>query len=204
MGTHCLWLQRDGTRHYFSVDGDMGDLWVFGYGSLMWRPGFDSEERQEARLSGYHRALCISSHVHRGTPERPGLVLGLDHGGSCRGIAFRVPAHLREPTIDYLRGRELVTNVYLERNVTIRLRQGGTVTAVTYVADRNHHQYAGRLDPDQAAVRVIGAVGVSGDNPDYVMNTVAHLRAMRIHDSLLEGVVNRIERVTRRQVPSDA
>ena len=93
---------------------ETGDLWVFGYGSLMWRPGFDVLERVPARLIGLHRALCVFSYVHRGTPEKPGLVLGLDRGGMCRGIAFRVAAAKRDSTIAYLRGREQVTSVYLE------------------------------------------------------------------------------------------
>jgi cation transport protein ChaC len=181
-------------RDWPELAGDMGDLWVFGYGSLMWRPGFAFAERQGARLAGYRRALCISSHVHRGTPERPGLVLGLDRGGSCKGVAFRVePAAIHE-TMAYLRGRELVTNVYLERIVPVRLEDGSRVEAVTYVVDRRHAQYAGGLDAEEAARRVSGASGVSGDNPDYVMNTVAHLRAMRIHDALLEGVFHWLER----------
>src|SRR5580704_12234670 len=90
------------------------DLWVFGYGSLMWRPGFDFIERTEARLAGAHRALCVYSFVHRGTPERPGLVLGLDRGGNCRGIAFRVAGAQRSRTLAYLRAREQVTAVYRE------------------------------------------------------------------------------------------
>src|SRR5690606_30823647 len=97
--------------------GDMGDFWVFGYGSLIWRPGFEHVEARRARLNGYRRSLCIYSFVHRGTPERPGLVLGLDRGGSCVGLAFRVRGEQRDAVIEYLRARELVTNVYLERTV---------------------------------------------------------------------------------------
>ena len=91
-----------------------GDLWVFGYGSLMWKPGFEFVEQAPARLIGEHRALCVYSFDHRGTPQKPGLVLGLDRGGACRGIAFRVTAKLREDTIAYLRSREQTTNVYRE------------------------------------------------------------------------------------------
>lgn len=124
----------------------MDDFWVFGYGSLMWRPGFAHVETFKGRLFGYRRALCVRSHVHRGTPERPGLVLGLDRGGSCLGLAFRVPGDLREEVITYLRARELVTNVYLERQLPVRLADGRQVEALTYVVDRSHEQYAGRMD----------------------------------------------------------
>src|SRR6202163_2255764 len=124
-----------------------GDLCVFGYGSLMWRPGFEFIERVPARLIGEHRALCVYSFVHRGTPEKPGLVLGLDRGGACRGVAFRVPGKLRADTIAYLRGREQVTNVYIEthRAITVLGAPERRVTALVYCVDRGHAQYAGRL-----------------------------------------------------------
>ena len=126
---------------------ETGDLWVFGYGSLMWRPGFDVLERVPARLKGLHRALCVYSFVHRGTPERPGLVLGLDRGGMCRGIAYRVAAAARAKTIAYLRGREQVTSVYLETMRRIELEDAARrqVRALCYIVDRGHVQYAGRL-----------------------------------------------------------
>lgn len=111
--------------------GDMGDFWVFGYGSLMWRPGFAHTEIRRARLHGFRRALCVSSFIYRGTPERRGLVLGLDRGGSCVGLAFRVPPGLREEVLAYLRDRELVTRVYLERMLPVRLEGGENVEAVT-------------------------------------------------------------------------
>jgi cation transport protein ChaC len=113
------------------------DLWVFGYGSLIWRPDFDHLERQPARLIGAHRALCVFSHVHRGTPERPGLVLGLDFGGACRGVAYRVAAKKRAGVIAYLRGREQVTSVYREtlRSVTLLIEPPRRVSALVYMID---------------------------------------------------------------------
>lgn len=170
----------------------MGDFWVFGYGSLMWRPGFAHVETRRAHLHGYRRALCIRSHVHRGTVERPGLVLGLDRGGSCVGLAFRVPIDLRDEVIGYLRARELVTNVYLERQLHVRLDNGEAAMAVGYVVDRSHGQYAGRLDVEEAAASVAGATGQSGDNAEYVRNTVGHLRALGIRDHWLEAVERRL------------
>jgi cation transport protein ChaC len=165
---------------------DAGDLWVFGYGSLMWRPGFEYLERQGALVHGWRRSLCVYSHVYRGTPERPGLVLGLDRGGACHGVAFRVAAALRERTIDYLRRREQVTAVYLERNVIVYLANGAKANAVTYVADRRHGQYAGRLAREKLLSLVIQGVGQSGPNIDYVLNTEAHLRENGIRDPVLE------------------
>src|SRR3954470_14730207 len=135
-------------------DPRTSDLWVFGYGSLMWRPGFPFLERQHAHLHGYHRALCVFSHVHRGTPERPGLVLGLDRGGRCHGVAFRIAAEEAERTIAYLRAREQVTFVYRERTLPVRLRDGRAVRALAYVVDRKHAQYAGRL-PEVDLLRLV-------------------------------------------------
>jgi cation transport protein ChaC len=166
----------------------MGDFWVFGYGSLIWRPGFAHVETQRARLHGYRRSLCVYSFVHRGTRERPGLVLGLDRGGSCIGLAFRVPGDLRDEVITYLRERELVTNVYLERMLKVRLDGGETVDAVAYIVDRQHEQYAGALDAVDAAAVVRGAVGQSGNNEAYVLSTLEHLKALGIRDHWLDDV----------------
>jgi cation transport protein ChaC len=166
----------------------MGDFWVFGYGSLMWRPGFAHVETSRARLHGFRRSLCVWSHVYRGTPERQGLVLGLDRGGSCVGLAFRVPAELRDEVLVYLRDRELVTSVYLERMLPIRLESGEHALAVAYVVDRRHEQYAGSLEEAEAARIVSGAVGQAGPNEEYVLNTIAHLKALGIRDHWLEEV----------------
>lgn len=169
------------------------DLWVFGYGSLMWRPGFDYIESALAWVHGYHRSLCIFSHVHRGTPERPGLVLGLDKGGSCQGVAFRVAAKDREKTVSYLRERELVTSVYLEKTVGIRFAEGGCVNALAYVVDRSHCQYAGRLPYEEMARLVAEGVGINGDNPAYVRNTYEHLLQLDIRDEELGEIVRRLD-----------
>src|SRR5690242_3610795 len=150
------------------------DLWVFAYGSLMWRPGFDVLERRHARLIGAHRALCVYSFVHRGTPERPGLVLGLDRGGNCRGIAYRVAARKRSDTIAYLRAREQVTLVYREvwRPVWLMNDPRQRVQALCYVVDRGHRQYAGRLTLAQQLHHVRQGHGRSGPNRDYVLAAV--------------------------------
>ena len=170
----------------------MGDFWVFGYGSLIWRPGFAHIETRRARLYGYRRSLCVYSFVHRGTRERPGLVLGLDRGGSCIGLAYRVPGNLRDEVLTYLRERELVTSVYVERMLDVRLDGGGAVEAVVYIVDRKHEQYAGALDADEAAKVVRGAVGRSGNNEDYVLSTLEHLEALGIRDHWLEEVGRKV------------
>ncbi|MET0598091.1 MAG: gamma-glutamylcyclotransferase [Mesorhizobium sp.] len=166
----------------------MGDFWVFGYGSLIWRPGFAHVETRRARLMGFRRSLCVYSWVHRGTQARPGLVLGLDRGGSCVGLAFRVPGELEGEVTAYLRERELVTNVYLERRLQVRLDGGGKVEALCYVVDRSHAQYAGARSEADAARLVRGAIGQSGGNEDYVRTTVEHLKALGIRDHWLEAV----------------
>ncbi len=173
----------------------MKQFWIFGYGSLMWRPGFAFERSEPARIHGYHRSLCVYSYVHRGTPEQPGLVLGLDRGGSCHGMAFAIAPDDWEATIAYLRAREQVTSVYLERRTTISLLESGQkAVAVTYVVDRAHRQYAGVLDDDALERHVLAGIGVSGHCTEYVMNTVEHLRAMNIRDPRLEQLTERLSR----------
>jgi cation transport protein ChaC len=163
------------------------DLWVFGYGSLMWRPGFEFIEQVPARLIGEHRALCVYSFDHRGTPEKPGLVLGLDRGGACRGIAFRVTARLRDDVIDYLRGREQTTHVYREvtRSVWLENEPRQRVAALAYVVDRGHVQYAGRLSLHEQLRYVRQGHGRSGNNRDYVLETVRSIEAQGFRDSQL-------------------
>lgn len=171
-----------------------GELWVFGYGSLMWRTGFDYLERRQAKLIGGHRALCVFSFIHRGTPEKPGLVLGLDRGGSCRGVAFRVAAEKASATISYLQERELVTKVYLEAVRPVELLEGGRerVRALCYLVDRSHPQYAGGLSLDEQLHHVRQGVGRSGANPEYVRETVLHMRQLGIRDPGLEWLIERL------------
>ena len=171
---------------------DDGELWVFGYGSLMWRPGFSYVERHLATVHGYHRSLCVYSHVHRGTAARPGLVLGLDRGGSCRGVAFRVEAQARAATIAYLREREQVTLVYREVTLRPRLDDGRRVEAVVYIVDQRHGQYAGRLPQDEILRLVRQGVGVSGRNPAYVAATHDHLAQIGVRDARLAAIAARL------------
>jgi cation transport protein ChaC len=163
------------------------DLWVFGYGSLMWRPGFAFIEQVPARLIGEHRALCVYSFDHRGTPEKPGLVLGLDRGGACRGIAFRVAATQRDEVINYLRGREQTTHVYREvmRSVWLENETRERVSALAYVVDRGHVQYAGRLSLHEQLRYVRQGHGRSGNNRDYVLETVRSIEAQGFRDAPL-------------------
>lgn len=165
-----------------------GDLWVFGYGSLMWRPGFEFLERQPARLYGYHRALCVWSWVHRGTPEQPGLVFGLDAGGSCVGQAFRVCASRKYEVAEYLYQREMVTAVYRPRLQRIYLPDGRQASALTFIVDRQHVQYAGRLNAAQAAAVVARSQGRSGPNPDYLLSTLLHMEELGIREPGLNEI----------------
>jgi cation transport protein ChaC len=165
-----------------------GDLWVFGYGSLMWNPGFPHVASAPALLRGYHRAFCVYSVHHRGTPERPGLVLGLDHGGACRGRAFLVAAADVAGVIAYLDKREMVTRVYRPRRVPIAMADGSAV-AHTYVIDRGHAQYARGLTFDETLGLIAGGNGVSGNNVDYLASTVAHLDELGIAGGPLHALL---------------
>ncbi|MEM9749998.1 MAG: gamma-glutamylcyclotransferase [Pseudomonadota bacterium] len=168
--------------------------WVFGYGSLMWRPDFPHVARVKARLAGYRRSLCVYSVHHRGTPEAPGLVFGLDRGGSCQGVAFAVEASAWDDVMSGLRAREQVTSVYLERQVRVRLDGGATVDAVVYVVDRAHPQYAADLAIEDQARLVARSKGQSGDNVSYVCETARRLDDLGVRDARLTALVAALER----------
>jgi cation transport protein ChaC len=146
-----------------------------------------------ARLNGAHRALCVYSWVHRGTPERPGLVLGLDRGGACRGVAFRVAPQEWEGVLAYLREREQVTDVYLERMREVRFDDGSAAPALAYLVDRGHGQYAGKLDEDTQFRIISDASGRSGRNHDYVINTAEHLAELGMPDLSLDRLALRLK-----------
>ena len=166
------------------------DIWFFGYGSLMWRAGFAFEEARRARLVGYRRSFCIYSTHHRGTEARPGLVLGLDRGGVCEGIVFRVAAKQAVDVLHYLRERELVSGVYREVNVPIDIEgPGGHVRATAFVAERAHPSYAAALPLAVQARLIRGARGLSGANLDYFINTMRHLGELGIRERALERLL---------------
>lgn len=167
--------------------------WVFGYGSLIWNPGFAHIGAQQGLLRGAHRSLSIVSHHHRGTPEQPGLVFGLTRGGSCRGMAFEVASSDWATVRAYLEKREQVTAVYRDVIRPVRLADGRVVRALTFVVDEQHEQFAGKLPLDQQLLMIRSGVGLSGRNTDYVINTAEHLRSMGIVDRQLQAIADALK-----------
>ncbi len=165
------------------------DRWVFGYGSLMWRPGFPFVERRRALLHGRRRAFCIYSVHHRGTYERPGLVLGLAPGGSTRGAAYRVAARDWDDVYAYLREREQPTETYFEAWRPVRIEGNGEVDCLVFLSDTAHPQWAGALTLDQQADLIAGATGLSGRNVDYLSDLVGHLHDDQVRDACMERLL---------------
>ena len=168
------------------------DYWVFGYGSLMWNPGFAYRRAAPALLRGYHRAFCIYSYRYRGTRQAPGVVLGLVRGGSCRGRAFLVAAADGQAVAGYLHAREMITGVYAPRWLPVRA-EGATVRAIAYLADPAHPQFTGALDDDRLVALILQGNGQSGSNLDYLANTVRHIDELGIGDSFLHRILRRVE-----------
>lgn len=164
--------------------------WVFGYGSLIWNPGFAHVSAQQGLLKGAHRSLSIVSHHHRGTLERPGLVFGLARGGSCRGMVFEVADRDWPQVYAYLQEREQVTSVYRDVMRPVRLADGRSISALAFLVDEGHEQFAGHLDLDQQLAMVRAGVGLSGSNVDYVLNTVRHLDNLGIRDRRLAALAD--------------
>ena len=169
-------------------------MWVFGYGSLIWDPGFPVAERQLARLSGWHRSFCMHSIHHRGSESAPGLVLALDEapGATCAGVAFRVAPGTEEPTLQALRERELISSAYLERVLPVTLATGIDVPALVYVIDPHHVQYCGGLGLEEQAQIIATAHGGRGPNRDYLFATASHLHDLGIADADLDWLAARV------------
>lgn len=169
-------------------------MWVFGYGSLIWDPGFPVAEAHVARLPGWHRSFCMRSIHHRGTPQAPGLVLALDRaaGAHCDGLAFRVAPGAEDATLAALRERELISSAYLETRLTVDLHSGGRVEALAYVIDPDHAQYCGGLPLEDQAAIIARATGGRGPNRDYLFATAAHLADLGIADADLEWLCQRV------------
>lgn len=174
--------------------GQRGDLWVFGYGSLMWDPGFRHAEVHPALLYGYHRRFCVYSYRYRGTPDCPGLVLGLDHGGTCRGLVYRVARRDAEPALLYLWERELRGGGYHMKAVRPRLPGGRRVSAYTFVVDHAHKDYAGELSLRQTAKYIVQGNGDRGPCSHYLESTVEHLEEL----GLVDGPLHRLAEIVRR------
>lgn len=169
------------------------DRWVFGYGSLMWRPGFPFIERRTALLHGRRRAFCIYSVHHRGTYERPGLVLGLAPGGAVRGVAYRVAGAQWPEVYAYLREREQPTETYFEAWSELKIDGNGKVKSLVFLSDMKHGQWAGALTLDQQAELIAGAQGLSGRNIDYLRDLVMHLREDSVRDHAMEALLKMVE-----------
>jgi len=170
---------------------DGTDLWIFAYGSLIWDPGFPYEEARPARLKGYHRAFCLYSVSYRGTPEKPGLVLGLDRGGSCRGIAYRVAASRVEEVMAYLWEREMSNRSYHCKRIELEVA-GVAVPARCFVVDRKHPNYAGKLEQARVAELIAAGHGQRGANAAYLENTVRHLDQLGLPDPRLRRLLDAV------------
>jgi len=167
-----------------------GDLWVFGYGSLMWAPEFSYADKRTGRVHGYHRALCILSNRYRGTPAKPGLVMGLCRGGSCWGMAYRVHAGRAKLVLDRLWKREMLNNVYMPKFVPVSLPGPRRVQALAFVADTTHRQFVRELDVHGRARLVAQGIGQRGRCVDYIRNTLDHMRDLGLHDPHLSRILD--------------
>jgi len=167
------------------------DVWVFGYGSLMWNPAFAYAERQTGVIRGYHRRFCLWLEMGRGSPGNPGLMLALDRGGVCRGVAFRIPAAQARGELLLIWRREMFGTAYLARWVQVRM-VGATVPAITFVVNRDHPRYAGKISDAEAAKHIATATGSLGSCASYLDNTMAHLRSLGIRDAGMQRIAAEI------------
>jgi cation transport protein ChaC len=169
-------------------------MWVFGYGSLLWNPGFEVAESVIGTLPGYARSFCMRSIHHRGTVDAPGLVLALDRQPQhvCSGMALRAAPGTETATLEYLRERELISSAYVEETLDVALSDGRNVSALVYVIDEAHDQYCGGLPLEEQAQVIARAVGGRGPNTEYLYNTADHLRSVGLDDPDLEWLTSRV------------
>ena len=166
---------------------------IFAYGSLMWRPDFEFISARPAKLEGFHRRLSVLSHHYRGTPEKPGLVLGLDIGGTCLGLVYEIAEHSWARTIDQVRAREMLGDVYNEAIKEFSLLETGeTVSAITYLVNHQSTQYFPSEKPEALLPYIYQGHGLYGSCLDYVINTITHLRQLGIHDEGLEALAEHV------------
>jgi cation transport protein ChaC len=185
-------------RRRFVVQ-EPGDVWIFAYGSLLWDSGFEPAETRPALLRGWHRCFCVSSRIYRGTPETPGLSLGLDRGGSCRGEALRIAERDREAVLAYLEEREMPEEIYSVRPIKLAT-DGGALAAHTLTVNRDHPLYVSGLGLEASAARIAAGVGKRGANSDYLAQTVAHLDTLGIHDAALHRLLDRVRETASRGI----
>ena len=177
----------------FNILLPRSDLWVFGYGSLMWKPGFDYCESVPGRIYGFSLRLCLWSTRYRGTPRQPGLVAGLAPGGSCRGMAFRLRDNEHESVFEYLYEREMISKAYHPVVKPVHLQNGEAVNALVFASDRNHRQYAPKMSSSEIVAIIRGASGPMGSNTEYILNTVEHLDEMGILDTELHHIARLLQ-----------
>ncbi len=200
----ALVKQHDPSLHVLSDDelfaslhGTIGqrpageDIWLFGYGSLIWNPTIAFVEKRSGTIYGYHRRFCLRTRLGRGTPERPGVVLGLDRGGCCRGVAFRIKRSDAEKELELVWRREMLSNAYVPRWLSMQTEEG-PVTAVGFVMNRDHDRYCGALEEDELAGIIDEATGFLGPCSDYLFNTVDHLKELGIPDSGLQRLKDKV------------
>ena len=168
-----------------------GDVWVFGYGSLIWNPAFHYVEKRIARVHGYHRRFCLWTQLGRGSAENPGLMLGLESGGACRGVIFRIAAEAVETELDILWRREMFTGAYCPTWISAH-NHGESVPAVTFVINRENKRYAGRLSDEKIVRHIATAEGPMGPCRDYLFETVRHLAELGIRDRRLEAMAGKV------------
>lgn len=177
------------SRRCFIEDAHSGkDIWVFGYGSLIWNPSFNFDLRKKAHLYGYHRRFCLRTTITRGSPENPGLVLGLDRGGSTKGIVFRIPASIAAQECDIIWKREMLSGAYSPNWVKVNRQHGGIVKALTFIIRRDHPSFVARQTHEKCVETIAKASGIVGSNSDYLFNTEAALSSEGINDITLKKI----------------